>query len=138
MNEYKQVIVLRIDLGISVGKMIVQACHAACSALLAINREDIVRKWISQGSKKVVLKVKGEEKLLNLYRRAVEMGLPCSLVRDAGLTELPPGTSTALAIGPEESQLIDKITGSLSLLKGTLLMRKGGHETSKLKGEDRN
>ncbi|MHA1219301.1 MAG: peptidyl-tRNA hydrolase, partial [Candidatus Heimdallarchaeaceae archaeon] len=35
---------------------------------------------------------------------------------DAGLTQLPPGTTTVISIGPSRQELIDKISADLSLL----------------------
>ena len=47
---------------------------------------------------------------------AIEFGLPCSAVSDAGRTQLPPGTTTCISIGPAPEEKIDKITGDLKLL----------------------
>ena len=43
-------------------------------------------------------------------------GLVTSTVRDAGRTQLDPGTRTVAAVGPGPSVEIDRITGGLKLL----------------------
>ena len=57
------------------------------------------------------------ERLLELDKRARSLGIETFLVRDRGLTEIPPGTVTALGIGPDEGTRVDKVTGNLPLLK---------------------
>ena len=115
---YKQVIVIRRDLKMGKGKIAVQACHASIDAFIRAQREcpEIVDKWLREGQKKVVVKVDSEEELIEIFRDASLEGLPCSLIRDAGRTQLTPGTYTAVAIGPERDERIDKITGGLKLL----------------------
>lgn len=113
--EFKQVLILRADLGISTGKLAVQAAHASLAAYE--NAGKLLReKWEREGAKKVVLKANSEIELKDLYEKAKRRGLPCALIKDAGLTEVAPGTLTALGIGPEKGELIDKVTGSLPLL----------------------
>ncbi len=116
MKEYKQVIVVRDDLKLSRGKLAVQVAHAA---IIGYERADksIVEAWKLQGQKKIVLKVPDLRKLMEIKEKAERLGLPTGVVVDAGLTEVPPGTVTAIVIGPDEAKKIDKVTGNLPLLK---------------------
>ena len=116
--EFKQAIVVRTDLQMGKGKIAVQVAHAAVSAVLKTqkSRREWLEAWLEQGQKKVVLKVSNLDELLDLYRRAKEEGLPAVVVRDAGLTQLEPGTITAIAIGPAPAYMVDKVTGTLKLL----------------------
>ncbi|MEM3793665.1 MAG: peptidyl-tRNA hydrolase, partial [Candidatus Bathyarchaeia archaeon] len=43
-------------------------------------------------------------------------GLPAALVRDMGLTQLPPGTATCAGIGPAPEPDLDALVGRLKLL----------------------
>ncbi|MGC9148057.1 MAG: peptidyl-tRNA hydrolase Pth2 [Sulfolobales archaeon] len=119
-EEYKQTIIVRSDLKMSPGKLAVQVAHASVDAVLKSLDNDKWRKWLNewivQGMKKVVVKVDNEKKLLDLYEKCVSLEIPCSLVRDAGRTELEPGTLTAVGAGPAPSRIIDKISGNLPLL----------------------
>jgi len=121
-EDYKQVIAVRTDLKMSKGKTAVQVAHAAVEAVLLVidSRQPDwlrwLRSWRMQGQKKVAVKVDNEQQLLTVYQEARRLGLPASLIADAGLTELPPGTRTAAAVGPAPSRLVDKVTGSLKLL----------------------
>jgi len=116
--EFKQVIVLRTDLGMSVGKLISQACHACLDSVEEAkkSRHEAWRRWRDEGAKKVVVQAESLEDLLELAEEATELGLPFAVIEDRGLTEVPPGTVTALGIGPERAELVDKVTGSLKLL----------------------
>jgi PTH2 family peptidyl-tRNA hydrolase len=115
--EYKQAIILRADLKMSCGKAAVQASHAAVSASEKAKKEHTSwwRKWMDEGQRKITLKVGSEEELLELEQKAAKARLPSALIADRGLTELAPGTVTALGIGPAPAGLLDKITGSLPL-----------------------
>ncbi len=115
---YKQVIAVRTDLRMSKGKIAVQVAHGAVSAAekARVSNQDVWRSWLREGQKKVAVKVYSEEELLQLMRKAVIHRLPYSLIRDAGMTELPPGTMTVIGIGPAKSEEVDKVTADLKLL----------------------
>lgn len=111
-NEIKQIIIVRNDLNMSRGKIAAQCCHA-CLESYKKAKPIIKKKWEMQGQKKVILSVNNLRELLKLKQKTEKMKIPCSLIRDAGLTELKKGTITCLGIGPDLSKKIDKITGSL-------------------------
>lgn len=116
--DTKQAIVVRTDLKMSPGKIATQAAHAAVSsALLAKSKKKSwFSKWSSEGQKKIVLKVKSLNELKELKKKASALGIPNELIRDAGFTEVVPGTITALGIGPAPDEKINKVVGSLPLL----------------------
>lgn len=138
MRTTKQVIVMRTDLRntkgekVRTGKLIAQACHASMKVILDMMEEDIkegsvdlyvnvksgsaLKNWLTGTFTKICLSTNSEESLLNLYHEAEYAGLPCALIKDAGLTEFSEPTFTCIAIGPAWSEDIDAITKGLSLL----------------------
>ena len=99
----------------SKGKMIAQACHASLKGYKKSDTE-LRSKWENSGSAKIALEV--DEQSLNQKRMDAEAsGLTVVSVKDAGRTELKPGTETALAIGPDTVEKIDSVTGDLKLIK---------------------
>ena len=118
MDEYKQVILIRTDLKMGTGKKCAQSCHASISSadLVRIKNKEVWKKWKNTGQKKVILRVSGIEELKEVVLKLEKDKIHHFLIRDAGLTQLAPGTTTALGIGPAVSKSLDKITGDLKLL----------------------
>ena len=116
--EFKQVIVFRCDLKLGKGKLAAQAGHAAVSAAEEAHRRNRTwwEAWLYEGQRKIAVKVKDENELLELESQAKEMGLPNALITDRGLTQVPEGTVTCLGIGPAPAEMMDKLTGKLRLL----------------------
>jgi PTH2 family peptidyl-tRNA hydrolase len=127
----KQVIVMRKDLNMRKGKMIAQGSHASMKAILDIMKfkpqqnsmtlempdGSALEDWIEGRFTKVCLSIDSEKELVEIYNKAKQAGLICSLITDAGLTEfggVP--TKTCCAIGPAWAEDVDKITGELKLL----------------------
>ena len=116
-EQIKQVIIMRSDLEMSRGKAVAQGAHASLMSYFQAEKmnKQIAKEWLDTGEKKIVLKVMDEEALTKLYKAFEFKKIPCALVSDAGLTQLPPGTKTALGIGPWMESEIDMFTKGFKL-----------------------
>lgn len=116
--EFKQVIVVRRDLRMGVGKIAAQVGHAAVLGVNESKKFDNqwVRSWFNEGQPKIVVKVNSLEELLQIKSKAEKFMIPTVIVQDKGLTQIPSGTVTCIGIGPAPSEIIDKVTSELKLL----------------------
>lgn len=123
----KQVICVRHDLKMRRGKQIAQGAHASMSFICRRMQEagsvsltdftDAQREWLTGAFAKVCCRVNSEEELMEIHDKALEAGLEVHLITDSGKTEFHgEPTNTCLAIGPDEAEKIDEITGHLQLL----------------------
>ncbi len=116
--EYKQVVAVRTDLEMGRGKIAVQVAHAAVSAFENVRKKhrEWADAWLMEGQCKITVKVKSEKDLVTLEETALDMGISAVIIRDRGLTQLPPDTATCIGIGPGPAELVDRITRDLKLL----------------------
>ena len=134
----KQVIVVRKDLNMRKGKIAAQVAHASMKVLLDHGNvkygeeglggrhpdyfvmpltHNAMRQWLEGRFTKICVSVDSEEELLDIYKKATDNGLLCSLIQDAGSTEfggVP--TYTCVAVGPDFPEKVDDLTGKLKLL----------------------
>jgi len=101
----------------SKGKAAAQASHAAVAAAIISKREkhNEFTIWWRTGQKKVILGVDSESELLDIEKQLRATGVVVVTIDDAGRTELPPNTTTALGIGPHAQRDVEKITLALKL-----------------------
>lgn len=126
--KVKQVILIRKDLKMRRGKEIAQGSHAAMEFLMTkMRQQDLAGpvsvaldaatvQWVQVGMAKICLRVNSEQELLDAAEKARASGLKSHLIRDSGRTEfggVP--TLTACAIGPDDAELIDAVTGGFTL-----------------------
>jgi len=109
-----QYIIVNTSLGMNKGKIASQAAHASVSVLDKVDDSD-VSEWKSEGMKKVVLKIKNTEELIELFERAKKT-LPCALITDAGHTQIEPGSKTCFGCGPVDEEKANKYFKDLKLL----------------------
>ena len=112
---YKQVIVVRKDLKMDKGKIAAQVAHASLEAYKKADPKDVVG-WEAEGVKKVIVGVKDLKEFVKIKDKVKEAKLPYSVIRDAGRTQVRPGTMTAMGIGPAKEEKIDRVTKDLKLL----------------------
>lgn len=116
----KQVIIMRKDLTLRKGKMCAQAAHASVASIVGTIADNSahakIDKWLQDGMTKIVVGCNSEDELYQLAGKSRELGLITSLIKDAGMTEVEPGTPTCCAVGPDEDHLVDQVTAHLKLL----------------------
>lgn len=129
MSLIKQTIVVRIKYpdgkgglrNLRNGKLISQAAHASMAFLSKkvmnnLSLSEVEKQWLDNSYAKICLYVDSEEELLKIHNEALEAGLESNLITDSGKTEFHGiATNTAIAIGPDYSEKIDKITKNLKL-----------------------
>jgi PTH2 family peptidyl-tRNA hydrolase len=128
--EAKQVLVMKKfpkDRNMRTGKYVAQGAHASMGALLSLGSVEngkfviplsnpFVMEWLTGRFKKVTVYVETDQELVAIYKAAKDANIATALIKDAGLTEfngVP--TLTAVGIGPDDEEKINKITGHLSL-----------------------
>lgn len=75
-----------------------------------------LKSKINSREKKIVLIGKDTKELEELYRKARTFNVAAHLVKDAGHTEVAPGSITVLAVFGSED-IVNEITGKHKLLK---------------------
>lgn len=131
----RQIIVVRRDLDMTPGKLAAQVAHASLGALLKsfiimntcedtkldvwgeFTDDNPVSSWLAERFTKIVVMVNSEEELMKVYTKALEKGLKCSLITDAGFTEFEEPTVTCLGIGPHNPEDFIGVTDKLRLYK---------------------
>lgn len=110
--------VVRRDLGMGTGKIAAQVAHAAVMGAerTKAHKREWFDSWFEGGQAKVVVKVQSMEELIEVRKRAESLRLPVVQVQDSGLTQIPPGTTTCIGIGPAPAELVDRVTSDLKLL----------------------
>ena len=77
----------------------------------------MLERYLREGARKIVVSAPHLEGLRRIYGEASESGIISCMVKDAGHTEIPPGTVTVVGLGPGKRSDIDSITSSLPLVK---------------------
>lgn len=100
------------------GKIGAQCAHAAIGVVLQLLATDLdlYMQWEQCGQRKIVVKMDDAQSMEALAGTAAAVGLPCYIMKDAGRTQVAPGSQTVLAIGPGTDLEIDQLTGHLHLL----------------------
>lgn len=118
-DEVRLAICIRKDLKMTKGKTVAQSCHATLACFRSLSQSiqgmKIIDKWLYRGQAKITLQIENEEHLQELWMKAKELGVMACPIRDAGRTQVDPGTVTVIGIGPAPKSVLDQITGGLKL-----------------------
>ena len=114
----KMILIINSGLKMGKGKIAAQAGHAAVAATLKAGEKTpgLLEAWLSSGQKKVCVKGTDSDHLLEFEKSAKQKGILTTRINDAGHTQIPRGSFTVLALGPDTDDTLDALTGELKLL----------------------
>jgi peptidyl-tRNA hydrolase, PTH2 family len=105
------------------GKIAAQCSHATLACYKALARaaadspeRQVLARWEKLGQAKIAVQTKSEDEILELRRKAKNLGLTAEVIQDAGRTQIEAGSITVLGVGPAPKSFVDQITGHLKLL----------------------
>lgn len=118
----RQYIIVNESLGMSQGKIAAQVAHATTGYAVNIGLNGSIDRftefilWFERHKqRKIVTKSQGFE-LAMLPEILIDLGIPFYAVYDTGANEVPAGSLTATAIGPQHKELLPKWFAKLRLL----------------------
>jgi PTH2 family peptidyl-tRNA hydrolase len=90
--EYKQVIVVREDLAMGMGKLAAQVAYAAVMGADRTKQRNPkwFHAWFQAGQAKVVVKVHSLKEITEIKKHAESLNLTVVQIEDSGMTQIPP------------------------------------------------
>jgi len=130
MSNLKQVILIRKDLRLKRAAVAALAAKVSCEFLLDNNisdRGDVLKvnltpqesDWLLGNSTRIILGVSSEDTLRSLLFKAEMAGLSCYSMTGSyakGSVDTTQDEVLCAAIGPDDAERIDEITGNLKLI----------------------
>ena len=117
-QSLKMVFVVNHELKMGKGKIAAQVGHAAVKATLKSGelRPELLDAWLSTGQEKICVKAVDAHHIEQIENQAKQVNVLTSKIHDAGHTQIPAGSLTVLALGPDHDKKLDDLTGELKLL----------------------
>jgi peptidyl-tRNA hydrolase, PTH2 family len=107
---------IRMDIEMPLGKIIPQAGHAYMGALLKADKA-LVETYLSGAFTKIAVKAKNLAAILRAKDECDALGIPTSLITDAGRTIFNEPTVTCLGIGPVLRESLPKFVQKMQLMQ---------------------
>lgn len=111
-KDLVQYFIVNKELKMSKGKVAAQVGHGATISTMALGHLDYFKEWFNHDQKKVVLQGSQNE----MFKILANV-LDSFQVIDNGLTEIPEGSMTVVAMPPMERSEAQKYVKRLQLLK---------------------
>lgn len=118
-RELKMWLAVRQDINMSKGKLAAQAGHAYGDLYLAaaLHIPEVFQTYRDHATPKITVKAKNAEAIQRIVVECASANICCETVRDAGRSELEPGTVTVAAFGPAYYDELPKFLQRLQVMR---------------------